>query len=195
MDKLEKEGEGMKTEGKFIGMLVAVSVVFFFFLAVSCGDDDKPPPTPLTNCQKLCNKVGGCYGDEAKSECRQECTNDGFTDNQLGCTTACFQDTCSVDESQVEDCILACFELPPPTEGVTTVKEILDGDPAAGEVTLVGITYEEIDPDDEYMFTDGTGVIRLDFDGTAPPMQTPIRVTGTIASSEIDVPVGGWEAL
>lgn len=182
-------------------MLVAVSVALCLFVAASCGDDEGPPPTPtptpLTNCQKLCNEVGFCYAEEAKGECSQECSNTGFTDNQLGCTATCLE-TCPAEEGQVQDCISACFGVVPPDVtppgGINTVKEVLESN-IAGEVTLVGITFEEIDPDDEYKFTDGTGVVVLDFNGPAPSMNTPIIVTGTVASSEIDVPTGGWELL
>jgi len=70
-----------------------------------------------------------------------------------------------------------------------TISQI-DAGEATGTVYLEGAALERID-DDEYLFSDGTGVIELDINTSAAdaevPLFTLIGVDGTVASDEIDV--------
>jgi len=75
----------------------------------------------------------------------------------------------------------------PPDLTVRTVAEILSGN-VAGEVTLQGVLTEPTSDSDEWVFSDGTGSIVLDFPSSnIPALGTPIYIFGTVASSEIDV--------
>lgn len=71
----------------------------------------------------------------------------------------------------------------------STISQI-DAGEATGTVYLEGAALERTD-DDEYLFSDGTGVIEIDIDTSAAdaevPLFTLIGVDGTVASDEIDV--------
>ena len=72
----------------------------------------------------------------------------------------------------------------------TTISAIERGE-AEAVVYLEGAALEQADDDDEFMFSDGTGVIRIDVDQSAgeglPPLFELIGIEGTQASDEIDV--------
>jgi uncharacterized protein YdeI (BOF family) len=72
----------------------------------------------------------------------------------------------------------------------TTISAIERGE-AQAMVYLEGAALERTGDDDEYLFSDGTGVIRLDVDtsaGDGPlPLFELIGIEGTVASDEIDV--------
>ena len=71
----------------------------------------------------------------------------------------------------------------------TTISAIERGE-AQAEVYLEGAALEEVD-EEEYLFSDGTGVIRIDVDEDAGEGELPlfelIWIEGTVASDEIDV--------
>ena len=77
----------------------------------------------------------------------------------------------------------------------TTISAIERGE-AHDQVYLEGAALEQVD-DEELMFSDGTGVIRLDIDESMeagmPPLFELIFIEGTVASDEIDV--SHWEPL
>ena len=58
-------------------------------------------------------------------------------------------------------------------------------------VYLEGAALEQTDDDDEYLFSDGTGVITIDVDENAGEGELPlfelIGIEGTVAADEIDV--------
>ncbi len=72
----------------------------------------------------------------------------------------------------------------------TTISAIERGE-AQGMVFLEGAALEQIDDDEEYLFSDGTGTIRIDVDEDAGEGELPlfelIGIEGTVASDEIDV--------
>lgn len=82
-------------------------------------------------------------------------------------------------------------------EGVeeTTISAIERGE-AHDQVYLEGAALEQMD-DEVALFSDGTGVIRIDVDENAaadlPPLFELIAIEGTFASDEIDV--SHWEPL
>jgi len=71
----------------------------------------------------------------------------------------------------------------------TTISAIERGE-AESIVYLEGAALEQIDGD-EYVFSDGTGVIKIDVDTSANEGELPlfvlIGIKGTVASDEIDV--------
>jgi len=71
----------------------------------------------------------------------------------------------------------------------TTISAIERGE-AEATVYLEGAALEQLD-DEEYLFSDGTGVITIDVDADAGEGELPlfelIGVEGTVASDEIDV--------
>jgi uncharacterized protein YdeI (BOF family) len=71
----------------------------------------------------------------------------------------------------------------------TTISAIERGETEAN-VYLQGAALEQID-DDEFMFSDGTGVIKIDVDDDAGEGELPlfelIGIEGTLASNEIDI--------
>ena len=71
----------------------------------------------------------------------------------------------------------------------TTISAIERGE-AEPMVYLEGATLEQVD-DDEFLFSDGTGTIRIDVDESAgegmPPLFELIGIEGVVASDEIDV--------
>ena len=71
----------------------------------------------------------------------------------------------------------------------STISAIERGD-AQGMVYLEGAALEQTD-DDEYLFSDGTGVITIDVDENAGEGELPlvelIGIEGTVAADEIDV--------
>ncbi len=72
----------------------------------------------------------------------------------------------------------------------TTVAGILE-EGVVGEVLLEGTIKQQVD-DDEFIFRDRTGEIRLAFKtSTVPPVGQRIRVVGTVSSNEVDVSF--WE--
>jgi uncharacterized protein YdeI (BOF family) len=77
----------------------------------------------------------------------------------------------------------------------TTISKI-DAGEVAGVVYLEGAVLERLD-DEEYLFSDGTGVISIDIDtstaDTDLPLFTLIGIEGSVASDEIDV--RRWEPL
>jgi uncharacterized protein YdeI (BOF family) len=77
----------------------------------------------------------------------------------------------------------------------TTISKIAAGE-VAGVVQLEGAVLERLD-DEEYLFSDGTGVISIDIDtstaDTDLPLFTLIGIEGSVASDEIDV--RRWEPL
>lgn len=78
----------------------------------------------------------------------------------------------------------------------TTISAIDRGE-VSGAVYLEGAALERTDDDDEYLFSDGTGVITIDVDSNAGEGEVPlfelIGIEGTVASDEIDV--SRWEPL
>ena len=71
-----------------------------------------------------------------------------------------------------------------------TVGDILDDSERyiGRTVRLVGLLVEQEDSD-EFLFSDGTGEIKLDFEssGPLPELYDMIRLEGKVVSSEIDV--------
>ena len=62
-----------------------------------------------------------------------------------------------------------------------------DGPLLGKRVTLDGRAIEKLSSD-EYLFRDGTGTLEIDVDSSSRvPLDTLIRIVGTVASSEIDV--------
>ena len=79
----------------------------------------------------------------------------------------------------------------PPPLTLTKVSDILGGS-VAGEVILGGALTGPTSDSEEWVFSDGTGEIVLDFPSDhIPAVGTPIYVLGTVSSSEIDV--AEWE--
>jgi hypothetical protein len=72
----------------------------------------------------------------------------------------------------------------------TTISAIERGE-AEAMVYLEGAALEQVDDDDEYLFSDGTGTIRINVDSSAGEGSVPlfelIGIEGTVASDEIDV--------
>ena len=72
----------------------------------------------------------------------------------------------------------------------TTISAIERGE-AESMVYLEGAALEQSEDDDEYLFSDGTGTIRIDVDPNAGEGEFPlfelVGIEGTVASSEIDV--------
>ena len=72
----------------------------------------------------------------------------------------------------------------------STISAIERGE-APAMVFLEGAALERTDDDDEYLFSDGTGVITIDVDDDAGEGELPlfelIGIEGTVASSAIDV--------
>lgn len=72
----------------------------------------------------------------------------------------------------------------------TTISAIERGE-AEAMVYLEGAALEQTDDDDKYLFSDGTGTIRIDVDASAGEGELPlfelIGIEGTVASDEIDV--------
>ena len=80
----------------------------------------------------------------------------------------------------------------------TTISAIDRGE-ATGLVSLEGSALSQID-DDEYMFSDGTGVIEISIDATDAevdvPLFTLIGIEGTVVTDEIDeIDVTAWAPL
>jgi uncharacterized protein YdeI (BOF family) len=66
------------------------------------------------------------------------------------------------------------------------------------EVRLEGTITEQVSPDPEYDFTDGTGTITLDFGmGVVARMNTRIRVTGQVRRdyNGLEIGVSSWRYL
>ena len=77
---------------------------------------------------------------------------------------------------------------PPRLENVRTVAEILDGCCLGKTVVLVGENVAATSDSDELEFSDGTGVIVLDYPSSdVPPLGRQVEVTGIVASDEVDV--------
>ena len=76
-------------------------------------------------------------------------------------------------------------------EIATTTISAIEGGDVQGMVYLEGAALEQTDDDDEFMFSDGTGVIKIDVDENAGEGELPlfelIGIEGTVASDEIDV--------
>ncbi len=72
----------------------------------------------------------------------------------------------------------------------TTISAIERGE-AESMVYLEGAALEQTDDDDEFLFSDGTGVITIDVDeeaGEGPlPLFELVGIEGTVAADEIDV--------
>jgi uncharacterized protein YdeI (BOF family) len=82
----------------------------------------------------------------------------------------------------------------PPPLVLTTVAQVLSGN-SPHEVILAGALTGPTSDSDEWIFSDDTGNIVLDFPSSnIPAVGTPVYVHGTVGSSEIDViawqPVG-----
>jgi|GEM_PF-3714464 len=77
----------------------------------------------------------------------------------------------------------------------STISAIERGE-APANVYLLGAALEQVD-DDEYLFSDGTGVITIDVDEPASEDELPlfelIGIGGTVDSGEVDVT--RWELL
>jgi uncharacterized protein YdeI (BOF family) len=73
---------------------------------------------------------------------------------------------------------------------MTTISAIEAGG-VQGMVYLEGAALEHTGDDDEVLFSDGTGVVRIDIDENAGEGELPlfelIGIEGTVASDEIDV--------
>ncbi len=82
----------------------------------------------------------------------------------------------------------------PPPLTLTKVSHILSGN-VSGEVILAGDLTGPTSDSDEWVFSDGTGEIVLDFPSNdVPPVGDPIYVQGTVSSGpEIDVIA--WEPI
>ena len=81
-----------------------------------------------------------------------------------------------------------------PSQATTTVGAIL-ANPIGfgGEVVLEGTNVRATGDPDELFFSDGTGEIVADYpSGNVPPLNTPVRIFGRVASTEIDV--SRWES-
>ena len=78
----------------------------------------------------------------------------------------------------------------------TTISAIERGE-TVGTVYLEGAVLEQTDDGDEYMFSDGTSVIKIDVDESAGggdlPLFELIGIAGQVASDEIDV--SRWAVL
>ena len=74
----------------------------------------------------------------------------------------------------------------------TTVAEVNSG-AVTGTVTIDGIALEPKSAgDDEYFFSDGTGITIIDVEGSVPLLD-PINIVGQVATDEIDV--SSWTPL
>ena len=74
----------------------------------------------------------------------------------------------------------------------TTVREILANPAGFGEVELEGQNIATTNESDHLLFSDGTGEIVADYQSdNVAPLNTPIRIFGSVASAEIDV--SRWE--
>jgi uncharacterized protein YdeI (BOF family) len=77
----------------------------------------------------------------------------------------------------------------------TTISQI-DSGAVAGLVALEGAALAQVD-DEEYLFGDGTGVIKIDINTSSAeaevPLYTLIGIEGMVASDEIDV--SAWAEL
>ena len=87
--------------------------------------------------------------------------------------------------------VLAVPAVAQEEEIATTTISAIEGGAVQGMVYLEGAALEQTDDDDEFMFSDGTGVIRIDVDENAGEGELPlfelIGIEGTVASDEIDV--------
>ena len=93
--------------------------------------------------------------------------------------------------------VLAVPAVAQEEEVATTTISAIERGEAPAMVYLEGAALEQADDDDEYLFSDGTGVIRIDVDSDAGEGELPlfelIGIEGTLASDEIDV--SRWAAL
>jgi len=87
--------------------------------------------------------------------------------------------------------VLAVPAVAQEEEIATTTISAIEGGQVQGMVYLEGAALEQTDDDDEFLFSDGTGVIKIDVDENAGEGKLPlfelIGIEGTVASDEIDV--------
>ena len=83
-------------------------------------------------------------------------------------------------ENEIDAVVVA---TPDHTHYIAAMAAIERGE-AQGEVLLVGAALEQTDDEEEYFFSDGTGITIIDADDNVP-LLTPINIIGQVASDDL----------